>query len=55
MKNEIMQRIVSVVNALNNISVKGEENLANLSGSISVLKEVAKMISEMPTQEESEK
>ena len=46
MKNEIMQRIVSVINALNNVSVKGEENLANLSGSITILKEVAAMISQ---------
>lgn len=44
MKNEIMQRIVSVINALNNVSVKGEQNLANLSGSITVLREVAEMV-----------
>ena len=41
MKNEIMQKISAVLNALNNISVNGKNNLVNLSGSISVLEEVA--------------
>lgn len=46
MKNEIMQRIVAIINALNNVSVKGEDNLANMSGSITILKEVAALISQ---------
>ena len=44
MKEEIVQRIVSVINALNNVYVKGEQNLANLSGSITILRETAEMI-----------
>lgn len=40
MKNEIMQKLSAVINALNSISVSGKNNLANLSGSISVLEEV---------------
>lgn len=45
MKNEIIQKLGAVINALNNVSVKGEQNLANLSGSIGVLKEVVGQIS----------
>lgn len=45
MKNEIIQKIGAVINALNNVYVKGEQNLANLSGSITILKEVAEQIS----------
>lgn len=41
MKNEIMQKLSAVINVLNSISVSGKNNLANLSGSISVLEEVA--------------
>ncbi len=48
MKEEIMQRITSVVNALNNVYVKGEQNLANLSGSITILRETAEMIQRAP-------
>lgn len=44
MKNEIIQKLSAVINALNNVSVKGEQNLANLSGSISIIKEVAGQI-----------
>jgi len=53
MKNEIIQRIVSVINALNNVSVKGEQNLANLSGSITVLREVAEMVAAAKIEEET--
>lgn len=53
MKNEIMQRIVSVINALNNVSVKGEQNLANLSGSITVLRETAEIIANAKFEEET--
>jgi hypothetical protein len=44
MKNEIIQKLGAVINALNNVSVSGEQNLANLSGSIAILKEVAGQI-----------
>lgn len=44
MKTEIIQKLSAVINALNNVSVSGEQNLANLSGSIAILKEVANQI-----------
>ncbi len=46
MKDEIIQRLTVVLNALNNTSVSGKANLANLSGSIAVLEEVCGMLSE---------
>ena len=52
MKNEIIQRIVSVINALNNVTVKGEQNLANMSGSITLLREVAEMLAKVNIAEE---
>lgn len=39
MKDEIMQKLVVVLNALNSIPVSGKQNLANLSGSIAVIEE----------------
>lgn len=47
-----MQRINAVLTALNNISVNGKANLANLSGSIAVLEEVANMLNHAEVQEE---
>lgn len=44
MKDEIMQRLVAVANALNTIPVSGKQNLANLSGSINVIEEVLGML-----------
>lgn len=44
MKDEIMQRIAVVLNALNTIPVSGKQNLANLSGSIAVIEEIAGML-----------
>lgn len=46
MKDEIMQRLNVVLNALNNITVNGKANLANLSGSIAVLEEVGAILSD---------
>jgi len=43
MKDEIMNRLAAVLNALNAVSVNGKQNLANLSGSI---EEVAAMLSD---------
>ena len=40
MKEEILQHINIVINVLNNISVNGKSNLANLSGSIAMIEEV---------------
>ena len=45
MKDEIMNRLAAVLNALNAVSVNGKQNLANLSG-IAVIEEVAAMLGE---------
>ena len=39
MKDEIMQRLIAAGNVLNTIPVSGKQNLANLSGSISIIEE----------------
>lgn len=44
MKEDIMQRLTVTLNALNSISVSGKANLANLSGSIAMLEEVASLL-----------
>ena len=46
MKDDIMQRLTVVLNALNNTSVSGKANLANLSGSIAVLEELCGILNE---------
>ena len=46
MKEEILNRLVAVLNALDNISVHGKMNLANLSGSIAILEEIMKSLSD---------
>lgn len=46
MKDEIMNRLAAVLNALNAVSVNGKQNLANLSGSIAVIEEVTAMLSD---------
>lgn len=44
MKEDIMQRLTVTLNALNSVSVNGKVNLANLSGSIAMLEEVASLL-----------
>ena len=44
MKNDILNRLSAVISALNNITVSGKQNLANLSGSISILEETCSII-----------
>ena len=44
MKEDIMQRLTVTLNALNSASVSGKANLANLSGSIAMLEEVASLL-----------
>ena len=44
MITEIMQRLNLILGALNSISVSGKSNLANLSGSIAMLEEVAQKL-----------
>ena len=43
MKDQVMQQLGFVLNALNNVYVKGKANLANLSG-IAILEEVADVL-----------
>lgn len=45
-KQEVIQLLSEVSQALNNISVKGEPNLMNLIGSINVIKEIIKSLSQ---------
>lgn len=44
MKEKILQNINAVVMALNRVYVSGKDNLANLSGSITVLEDVYTML-----------
>ena len=44
MKDKIMQNLIGVLNALNNISVSGKTTLATLSGSIAIVEEIAGML-----------
>lgn len=44
MKEDIMQRLTVTLNALNSVSVSGKANIANLSGSIAMLEEVASLL-----------
>lgn len=41
MKEEIMQRLTVVLNALNSVSVSGKSNIGNLGGSIAMIEEIA--------------
>lgn len=49
--NKILQKIITVLDVLNNISVSGKANLANLSGSIAMLEDVAGVINAAQTVE----
>lgn len=44
MKEEIMQRLSAVINALETVTVCGRANLGNVAGSINVLEEVMMML-----------
>ena len=44
MKDQVLQQLGFVLNALNNVYVKGKTNLANLSGSIAILEEVTDVL-----------
>ena len=44
MKNEILQTIASVIGALNNIEVKGKQNLMNLAGAIGILEDLGNKV-----------
>lgn len=53
MKNEVIGKISVVINALNGITVCGKNNLANLSGSIAVLEELATLLNKLEITEPS--
>ena len=44
MKENIIQNITAVINALNNVTVCGKQNLYNLSGSINILEDIVSYI-----------
>ena len=46
MKDNILQSLMSVVDALNNVSVRGEANMSNVLGSINALRQVMQAIHE---------
>lgn len=53
MKEQVMQRLVLALNALNNVCVSGKANLANLSGSIAVLEEITDILNSAEIVEKS--
>jgi hypothetical protein len=46
MKEEILKRLNVVLNALNNVDVRGKSNLANQSGSIAMIEEVCAILAD---------
>lgn len=44
MNNEILQVLASVIGALNNIDVRGRQNLMNLAGAIGILEDLGNKI-----------
>lgn len=46
MKEEIMQRLAAILNALNSVPVSGKQNLANMSGSIVCIEEIIGMLND---------
>lgn len=40
MKNEMIQKMTMAINALNNVTVSGEQNMQNLLGSIAIMREI---------------
>jgi hypothetical protein len=53
-KNQINNTLVSVINALNTVEVKGRNNLAALSGSIYALEEFLRTINQEEQKEKTE-
>ncbi len=51
MKEEILTNLTTVANVLNNISVSGKANLANLSGSIQMLEKVIEKLANASIEE----
>ena len=46
MKETVLNRLAAVINALDNVSVHGKMNLANLSGSIAILEDILKSLAD---------
>ena len=46
MKEEILKRLNVVLNALNNVDVRGKSHLANQSGSIAMIEEVCAILAD---------
>lgn len=44
MKNEVLQRLMSVINSLNTIEVKGKANIGAIYGALVVLEETVQKI-----------
>ena len=44
MNAEILQQLMTITTVLNNIEVKGRQNLANLAGSIGILEDIINKI-----------
>ena len=55
MKDGIIQRLVAVQNALGEITVKGEQNLDNLTGCIKVIRETVSMLNDVDVVKREEK
>lgn len=53
MKDDIMQRLGAILNALNEVSVYGKANLTNLAGSIATLEDVATILNKCTIEEKS--
>lgn len=53
MKEEILSKLNVVINALNNVSVQGKQNLDNLSGSIYMVAEIRRILSSANITEEN--
>lgn len=44
MKNEMIQKMTMAINALNNVTVSGEQNMQNLLGSIAIMREIVELM-----------
>ncbi|MBQ7718747.1 MAG: hypothetical protein IJT38_05550 [Clostridia bacterium] len=54
-KEELIQKLSAVINALDNVEVKGRVNLMNLSGCIALLDEVCQDIVNMDNADDTGK
>ena len=55
MKEEIMQRISAVINALNTVSVSGTHNYNTMAGCISILEGMVEQLAEVEIQKQTDK